>query len=233
MKNLLIGVLLGALIGAGATYYFGLQGDAREAAAVAEEKNQSQIIASHSAIEASPSAASSNTYLKNPQSVTAGQTSDYASSSLPSNTPVVPTPPTSAISTKSVKASSRTGSVEPIRVDDAARNVLDVDSHFTARHAQLESEPADDSWSIYMKQILESFFIPRASGVGIEILNIECRTTACEIQAFDRRGSGGFDTLLRQARQESWWQFDQFYGRGADHEGGEALIAIFDRVNKK
>jgi hypothetical protein len=106
-------------------------------------------------------------------------------------------------------------------------------SAMAKRHAALEQESPDDAWSYSMEQMLTGYLAARAPQVGVEIANITCRSTACEVQAFDATGMGrAIAGLLEVAVNESWWEFGSMSASVAAHENRSIAIVFLGRQPK-
>lgn len=124
----------------------------------------------------------------------------------------------------------------PIPLHDALRKTLATQpdgNRSLQKHAALERESRDDSWSYYMEQTLGNYLGVRAPQVGVEIIHVACRSTTCEVQAFDAgEMSQGITRLMSAATKEPWWEFTSMDARSATHEGRTVAIVFLSRGQK-
>lgn len=146
------------------------------------------------------------------------------------------TPNSSASPMESPPDNSRDVVADAIPLHDALRETLakQPDGHRSLQlHSALEGELRDDSWSYYMEQTLSNYLGVRAPQVGVEIINVACRSTACEIQAFDAGDmSPGIARLMSAATKEPWWEFTSMDARSATHENRGIAIIFLSRGQK-
>lgn len=138
---------------------------------------------------------------------------------------------------ESKSSNEATKPVDPIPMLPAHREMMTTirgpdGNVLQQQHVALEQEDRDQAWSHYMEQMLGSYIDARAPQLGIEIVNITCRTTACEIQAFDK-GPNRLATLLGDATRESWWDFSSMDARGSEYENRIRTIIYLGRAKKQ
>jgi hypothetical protein len=97
------------------------------------------------------------------------------------------------------------------------------------QHANLSMQPVDVNWANYMEQMLHSYFFRHGPQVGVEVANIACRTTTCEIQAFSNTDARVFSDLLTAANKETWWDFTSTQVRSGPYQNREGIFAFLER----
>jgi hypothetical protein len=239
MKSFLGGAAFGLVLGAAAMYSL-MKADTKEP------------VASTDAVETSPTELAQTSQGANPQPRDVGSVSTSspvrvanrsASSMVPTDAPPrneLDQPPPSApnASTSPIESThdNSSAAANPIPLHDALRATLakQPDGHRSLQlHSALERELRDDSWSYYMEQTLGNYLGVRAPQVGVEIINVACRSTACEIQAFDAgEMSPGIARLMSAATKEPWWEFTSMDARSATHESRGIAIIFLSRAQK-
>lgn len=242
MKSFLGGAALGLILGAAAMYsltYEDTESSATTAETIETSKAQSPQL-SRSANSQSRDVGIVST----PSPAHAHQTDSSASIGLATDAPQraepgqqrPSTPNSPASPTESPSDNSRDVVTDAIPLHDALRETLakQPDGHRSLQlHSALERELRDDSWSHYMEQTLGNYLGVRAPQVGVEIINVACRSTACEIQAFDAgEMSPGIARLMSAATKEPWWEFTSMDARSATHESRGVAIIFLSRAQK-
>lgn len=103
------------------------------------------------------------------------------------------------------------GAVDPIALIPAQQKTLDMlqkrnpNAPLVKMHALLSDESRDPDWSYAMEQQLTTFFLSRASQLGIEVPTVACRTSGCEVLLISAQNNAPFDQLVGAARGEPWF----------------------------
>lgn len=132
----------------------------------------------------------------------------------------------------------RANALLDVAVSDAHRQML-VDPSTTGstgggsagRHAELEAEPEDDSWSYFMEQSLRQFLGQHPKASLFTIFNVECRTTLCEIQAtgYDPSTAPDWDRILYDLGQQPWYDFRHVGTSQDEYQGQLAIVTHLTR----
>jgi hypothetical protein len=226
MKSFITGTLIGAALGAVTMYMWVSPGDESPAETVVWEKPEAVKKEGQQ-----PSAPEEPKRKLSPFDVAETpptSTQRDATASIPNS--AVTSPTTLPASGTKPLTDSNIAVADPIRMTEAHREMLTTireNGRLTGeKHLALEQEARDESWSHYMEQMLGSYLSTRAPQAGVEIVNIVCRTTACEIQAFDNHGPNALTGLLGQATKETWWEFSSMDAQASDY-GTRTRTLIF------
>ena len=101
-------------------------------------------------------------------------------------------------------------------------------------HAALEAESEDYAWSHFTEQALRHFLGAHAEIIYFDVINIECRTSLCEIQAFgvDNSTVPRWAKILHDLRNQPWSEFGQVGTSSSTVDGREVLITYLHRSSK-
>ena len=125
--------------------------------------------------------------------------------------------------------------VNPIQLTDAHRQLLDSNTHsdngmtLAQRHDALQAEDLDVEWSYYMEDQLNRFFASHAPPLRVDIVNVACRTTGCEVQAFEDGEPAAMISLIKAAGNEQWWDFSGAQSSTDDYQGRERSLVFLQR----
>ena len=246
MKNIALAVLVGMVIGA-TLMYMAIHPDAESASP--STSNALAQSSSDSNVSANRSDAKQESTVNNPSSAARQQPSVgnwLAAAPVVANDQrtqiAVAPPPQSATNASYPLSNGNSIARDPIPMTDAHREMLTpttagVPNVIFERHTALEQEVRDENWSYYMEQLLSSYLNSRAAQARIEVVNIECRTTGCEIQAFDNsngpKGPQGLTDILNAATKESWWEFRSMDARASSYQDRIRSIVFLGRQQKK
>jgi hypothetical protein len=154
---------------------------------------------------------------------------------LNSNAPTRPGPTHVRANGRETNASA-TPNLQPIPLTDAHLQVLHLEaadgSTLLREHANLEIQRRDETWANYMEQMLRGYFLGRGPQVGIELVNITCKTRTCEVQAFGSGTARVFNELLDDANKETWWEFAGTQVRSGTFQDRETIVAFLERAKK-
>jgi hypothetical protein len=231
VKSFLLGTIFGLIVGGGIVY----------STMKPEQPDTSVVVAASNEPRSQHSTQSDRARVAEQAEKPSAMQNAAASRDSPFNragaAPPAPTSsPPAAMPIASAHTQSATPS-DPILMHDTVRSMLSKlsdSAQITQKHSELEREPRDDSWSYYMEQMLSSYFAARAPQVGVEIVGIACRTTACEVQAIDTSEMpAALSGLLGAATRESWWEFTTMNASSSTHEGRSIAIVFLNRGKKK
>lgn len=102
-------------------------------------------------------------------------------------------------------------------------------------HLQFASERADPNWSLTMEQTLRQFIAQGNASGEFDLLNVECRSTLCEITAFGNLPASGqrWNSLLAEMGSQPWWS--QFQGNSTSTSGTNGrttIVSILQRARR-
>jgi hypothetical protein len=231
MKSFLLGAIFGLIVGGGLVYST-MKPDQPDTSVVNAASNE--LRSQHSTqLDQARIAEQTNVIPGATQNAAASRTDSPFNRAGKAPPAPTPSPPTEM----PVAAAHATTPSDPIPMHDAVRSMLSKlsdSAQITQKHSELEREPRDDSWSYYMEQMLSSYFAARAPQVGVEIVGIACRTTACEVQAIDTSEMpAALSGLLGAATRESWWEFTTMNASSSTHQGRSIAIVFLNRGKKK
>ncbi len=75
--------------------------------------------------------------------------------------------------------------VDGLSLSERMARLRERDSGLAALYQEMQSEPTDPSWSVYMETQLTEFLTSHPELGDSNILSVECRTSFCEMQAVD------------------------------------------------
>ncbi len=102
------------------------------------------------------------------------------------------------------------------------------------RHAEVESESADVSWSEYMEAQFMDYFNSKPALANFNILLVECRTTSCEVQAMGYGETANLTWLNETAdiTRQPWFDFNEGGGSTAALAPGIlGILWVYQRRN--
>lgn len=99
-------------------------------------------------------------------------------------------------------------------------------------HHKIATEPRDDAWALEVQTHWRNFLAQHAPSPDFDIVSVECRRTLCELAAFgnapgtDKR----WDQALQMARQEAWaQQFTNTNTHMNEQNGRAVILTILER----
>ena len=99
------------------------------------------------------------------------------------------------------------------------------------KRATLDAEPKDPTWAYSMEQKVREYLTQRLAASQIEVIEIDCKTTFCEIKAqgFVPEASGEFNAAARAASEPSWNDFILGYTLESEESGKRLLYGQLRR----
>jgi len=85
-------------------------------------------------------------------------------------------------------------------------------------HRRYDGEARDDSWGLGAQSSIENYISSSLGGLGIDVTNVGCKTTTCEIVGVIPEGNSvaadslqqNWDTMTLQMNSQPWWRQYQF-----------------------
>ncbi len=91
-------------------------------------------------------------------------------------------------------------------ISEAMTRIRESDRDYAEVHQQMEREPTDYSWSVFMETQLTDYFTSLPNLTDINIVMVTCRTSYCEIQATASDDLLMLDWVVEMSdfNQQSW-----------------------------
>jgi len=147
----------------------------------------------------------------------AGSTEDLAGEIIGSDT-----------ATKGDDAMSDAPEFTEIPIADLFSEFFESDAKLAEFHEELQREPDDPGWSIAMEANILDFFRRNPSLSELSLLLVECRSTACEVQAVDYDTSPGLSPAAIEMYgliQEPWFR-GSFSNSGGDIGEAQGIVIM-------
>ena len=108
--------------------------------------------------------------------------------------------------------------LDRIPISEAMIRLRESDRDYAEVHQQMESEPTDYSWSVYMETQLTEYFTSLPGLPNISIVMVACRTSFCEIQATSSDDSLALNWSVEMLTfyQQSWHDLHMVVVTGGD-----------------
>jgi len=108
--------------------------------------------------------------------------------------------------------------LDRIPISEAMIRLRESDRDYAEVHQQMESEPTDYSWSVYMETQLTEYFTSLPGLPNISIVMVACRTSFCEIQATSSDDSFALNWSVEMLTfsQQSWHDLHMVVVTGGD-----------------
>ncbi len=96
--------------------------------------------------------------------------------------------------------------LDRIPISEAMTRIRESDRDYAEVHQQMEREPTDYSWSVFMETQLTDYFTSLPNLTDINIVMVTCRTSYCEIQATASDDSLMLDWVVEMSyfNQQTW-----------------------------
>jgi len=98
-----------------------------------------------------------------------------------------------------------------------------------------DAEPKDPAWAYAMEQKLREFTSPRLQTAQMEVSDIDCKTTFCEINAHALvpELAGQFNEVIDAVREQPWSEFTGFSVTNSGDSGKQVQYARLSRKESK
>jgi hypothetical protein len=98
-----------------------------------------------------------------------------------------------------------------------------------------DAEQKDPAWAYAMEQKLREFTSPRLQAAQIEVSDIDCKTTFCEINAHALvpELAGQFNAVIEAVREQPWSEFSGFSMTNSGDSGKQVQYARLTRRESK
>ncbi len=118
--------------------------------------------------------------------------------------------------------------LERIPLSEAMARLREDDHDYAEVHQQMEREPTDYSWSVYMETQLTEYFTSLPGLPNISIVMVACRTSFCEIQATtsDDLSYLEFIVEMPEFHQQTWHDLRSVGLTGGDIAPGQVGLLL-------
>lgn len=219
MKQLLIGLCLGAVLGGGLVKALS-EPVATPQGVVAATQQSSE--APHTAVATLPTpallpASPSSAHLLG--AAAPWRPASAAASPGPTGTPALLTAPAISLSEEHFRmVSPKPKDKRPLTIEEL--------------HQKIAAEPRDDGWALEVQMHWRNFLAQHAPSPDFDVVSVECRRTLCELAAFGNTPAADkrWDQALQTAKQEAWAQ--QFMNTNThitEQNGRAVMLTILER----
>lgn len=95
-------------------------------------------------------------------------------------------------------------------------------------HAQLEQEERDYAWAYQAETDLTNYIAGHPAAANVEVQQIQCRSSMCEIQGVIRGDREPWNQALTGMREQPFWNFNNSSSRSSsDGDGNTVFVTIF------
>lgn len=84
----------------------------------------------------------------------------------------------------------------------------------------------DVDWGYNMQNYISDFIVTHDNSHEITLISALCKQQKCELLVL-QHNDGGWDKIVRDLRQQSWWQFSSTHASSGNYPGSENSIAIY------
>jgi hypothetical protein len=84
----------------------------------------------------------------------------------------------------------------------------------------------DVDWGYNMQNYISDFIVTHNNSNEITLVSALCKQQKCELLVL-QHNDGGWDKIVRDLRQQSWWQFGSTHASSSNYPGSADDIAIY------
>lgn len=219
MKQLLIGLCLGAMLGGGLVKALSEPAATQQVAVPAALQPSD---APHTAVATSPTQALPPTNLSSaipPGAATTTLPAAALGSPGPAVTPALLSAPAISLSEEHFRmVSPKPKDKRPLTIEEL--------------HQKIAAEPRDDSWALEVQMHWRNFLAQHTPSPDFDVVSVECRRTLCELAAFGNTPGADkrWDQALQTAKQEAWaQQFTNTNTHITEQNGRAVMLTILER----